>query len=146
MICMHPYLIWNIGPSLFDVHRHRVPLFAFRSLFCSFDALAHSCASDPLVVNAMPILGFPWWLLLSLFIKLDHAPKCGVTWFIMKDFISWILLRIIIWLVVCIMPTPIKMVNQSWTCLQLKHTLQVYMVINLHGTVKSSGHASHTLQ
>jgi hypothetical protein len=28
-------------------------------------------------------------------------------------------------LVVCIMSTPIKMVNQSWTCLQLKHTFQV---------------------
>jgi hypothetical protein len=38
----------------------------------------------------------------------------------MKDFLSWILLKIIFWLVVCIMPTPIKIVNQSWTCLQLK--------------------------
>jgi hypothetical protein len=38
----------------------------------------------------------------------------------MKDFLSWILLKIIFWLVVCIMPTPIKMVNQSWTCPQLK--------------------------
>jgi hypothetical protein len=40
----------------------------------------------------------------------------------MKDFLSWILLKIIFWLVVCIMPTPIKMVNQSWTCLQLKQS------------------------
>jgi hypothetical protein len=37
----------------------------------------------------------------------------------MKDFF-WILLKIIFWLVVCIMPTPIKMINQSWTCPQLK--------------------------
>jgi len=30
------------------IHRHRVPLFAFQSFICSFDALAHSCASHPL--------------------------------------------------------------------------------------------------
>jgi len=71
-------------------------------------------------VSAVPILGCLRRLLLLLFIKLDSAPKCGVAWFIMKNFLSWILLRIILWLVVCIMPTPIKMVNQSWTCLQLK--------------------------
>jgi len=76
-------------------------------------------------VSAVPILGCLRRLLLLLSIKLDSAPKCGVVWFILKDFLSWILLRIILWLVVCIMSTPIKMVNQSWTCLQLKHTLQV---------------------
>ena len=52
------------------------------------------------------------------------CPKCGVAWFIMKElnksFISWILSRIVLWLVVCILPTPIKIVNQSWTCLKLK--------------------------
>jgi len=122
---MHPYLIWNIGPPFLMFHRHRVPLFSFQSLLCSFDALAHSWASHHSVVTAVPILGCLRWLLLSLFIKLDSAPKCGVAWFIMKNFVSWILLRIVLSLIVCIMPTPIKMVNQSWTCLQLKHTLQV---------------------
>ena len=34
-----------------------------------------------------------------------------------KSFISWILSRIIIWLVVWIVPALIKIVNQSWTCL-----------------------------
>ena len=64
------------------LHRHGVALFAFQSLLCSFDALAHSCASHPLSCKWVPILGCPWWLLLSLFIKLDNAPKCSVAWFI----------------------------------------------------------------
>jgi len=72
------------------------------------------------VVSAVHIRGCLWRLLLLLFIKLDSAPKCGVAWFIMKDFLSWILLKIIFRLVVCLMPTPIKIVNQSWTCPQLK--------------------------
>jgi hypothetical protein len=121
-----PDLKYRSPPSLM-LHRHRVPLFAFQSLLCSSDALAHSCDSHHSDVSAVPILGCPRRLLLLLFIKLDSAPKCGVAWFIMKDFLSWILLRIILWLVVCIMPTPIKIVNQSWTCLQLKHILFKYM-------------------
>jgi hypothetical protein len=64
------------------------------------------------VVNAMPILGCPRWLLLSLFIKLDSTPKYGVAWFIMnklnKSFISWILLRTVLWLAVCLLQNPIK--------------------------------------
>jgi hypothetical protein len=63
-------------------------------------------------VCAMPILGYPWWLLLLLFIKLDNASKCGVAWFIMKElnksFISRILSRLVLWLVVCILSIPIK--------------------------------------
>ena len=107
------------SPPSSMLHRHRVPLFAFQSLVCSSDALAHSCDSYHSDVSAVPLLGCPRRLLLSLFIKLDSAPKCGVVRFIMKIFLSWILLRIILWLVVCIMPIPIKMVNQSWTCFQL---------------------------
>ena len=126
MICMHPYLIWNIGPPSLMLHRHRVPLFASQSFLCSSDALTHSCAGHYSVVNTMPILGCLRRLLLSLFIKLDNAPKCGVAWFIMKDVLSLILLRIILWMIVCIMPTPITFVNQSWTCLRLKHHLSMY--------------------
>ena len=102
------------------LHCHRVPLFAFQSLLCSFDALAHSCANHYSAVNAMPIPDCLQQLLLASFIKLDPAPKCGTAWFLMKDFLSWLLLRIILWLIVCIMPIPIKIVNQSWTCLYLK--------------------------
>jgi len=47
MTYMHPYLIWNIGPPSLMIHRHRVPLFAFQSFLCSFDALAHLRASLP---------------------------------------------------------------------------------------------------
>ena len=101
-------------------------------------------------VNAVPILGCPRWLLLSLFVKLDNAPKRSVAWFIMKklnkSFISWILSRIVLWLIVRIVPTPIKIVNQLWTHLQLKHTLQGYAVIHFHGTVMSFRPAFHTLQ
>jgi len=32
----------------------------------------------------------------------------------------WIILRIVLSLILCIVPTPIKIVNQSWTCLKLK--------------------------
>jgi len=71
-------------------------------------------------VSAVPISGCLRRLLLSLFIKLDNAPKCGVAWFIMKDFISfgffWELSSD--WL--CASCQPIKIINQSWTCLQLK--------------------------
>jgi len=70
---------------LLMIHRHRVPLFAFQSFICSFDALAHSCDSHHSDVSVVPILGCPRQLLLSLFIKLDSAPKCGVTWFIMNE-------------------------------------------------------------
>jgi len=45
MTCMHPYLIWNIGPPSLMLHRYRVPLFAFQSLLCFFNVLAHSCGS-----------------------------------------------------------------------------------------------------
>ena len=57
------------------IHRQRVPLFAFQSFLCSFDALAHSCDSHHLGVSVVPILGCPRQLLLSLFIKLDSAPQ-----------------------------------------------------------------------
>jgi hypothetical protein len=36
-------------------------------------------------VRAVPLLGCPWRLLLSLLLKLDHASKCGVARFIMKE-------------------------------------------------------------
>ena len=63
-------------------------------------------------INAAPILGYLRWLLVSLFIKLDNAPKCGVAWFDIKElnksFISWILSRIVLWLAVCILLALIK--------------------------------------
>jgi hypothetical protein len=37
-------------------------------------------------VSVVPILGCLWWLLLLLFIKLDHASKYGIACFIMKEF------------------------------------------------------------
>jgi len=141
---------WNIGPPSLMLHRHRVAFFALQSLLCfSMHWLIHVLVIRS-VINAVPILGCPRWLLLSLFIKLDNAPKCSVAWFIIKklnkSFISWILSRIVLWLIVRIVPTPIKIVNQLWTRLQLKHTLQVYAAIHFHGTVMSFRPASHTLQ
>jgi hypothetical protein len=41
------------------------------------------------------------------------------------SFIFWIILRIVLSLIVHIVPTPIKIVNQSWTCLKLKQYSQV---------------------
>jgi hypothetical protein len=102
------------------IHRHRVPLFAFQSFIGSFDVLAHSCASLPLKCKCSAHLGlsstvtalvvYQAWLCPQVWCCLIHS------WRIL----SWILLRIILWLVVCFMPTPIMIVNQSWTCLKLK--------------------------
>ena len=39
------------------LHHHGVALFAFQSLLCSFDALAHSCASHPLSCKCSAHLG-----------------------------------------------------------------------------------------
>jgi hypothetical protein len=36
-------------------------------------------------VSAVSIVGCPWWLLLSLLLKLDHASKCGVARFIIEE-------------------------------------------------------------
>ena len=41
-----PDLKYRSPPSM--LHRHRVPLFVSQSFLCSFNALAHSCASHPL--------------------------------------------------------------------------------------------------
>jgi hypothetical protein len=102
------------------IHRYRVPLFANQSLLCSSHVLAHSCASLPIKCKCSAHLGlsstvtalvvYQAWLCPQVWCCLIHS------WRIL----SWILLRIILWLVVCFMPTPIMIVNQSWTCLKLK--------------------------
>ena len=48
---------WNIGSPSLMLHRHRVALFAFQSLLCSFDVLDHSCASHPLSCKCSAHLG-----------------------------------------------------------------------------------------
>jgi len=128
MTCMHPYLMWNIGYPL----GWSIVIGCLCLLTKAFFALPMYWLIRMLAfhsnVSVVPILGCLRRLLLLWFIKLDSAPKCGVAWFIMKDFLSWILLKIIFWLVVCIMPTTIKMVNQSWTCLQFETILFKYML------------------
>ena len=71
-----PDLKYRSPPSLM-LHRHRVPLFAFQSILCSFHAVAYSYDNHHSIVSAVPILGCLRQLLLALFIKLDPAPKCG---------------------------------------------------------------------
>jgi hypothetical protein len=143
-------------PSLM-FHHHKVFLFAIQCLFCFLDALAHSCASLPLRYKCNAYLGLFAMITTFDVIKLDHTPECGVAWFIIKElkksFISWILSIIVLWLVVCILPITIKrfssidlVLDCQSTCLQLKHTFHVYVIINLHGTIKLFGHASHSLQ
>jgi len=93
-------------------HCHRVPLFVIQSLLCFLMYWLIRVLASHSAVSVVLILGCPRQLLLSLFIKHDHAPKCGAAWFIMKElnksFICWILSRIVLWLVVCILPIPIK--------------------------------------
>jgi hypothetical protein len=75
MTCMHSYLIWNISPSSLMFHRQKVPLCAFQSLLCPSDLPAYPCASHPFSCKCRAYPGCPRWLLLSLFIKHDHAPQ-----------------------------------------------------------------------
>jgi len=107
MTCMHLYLVLKIGSLSLMLHCHRVPLFAIQSLLSFFNSLANLSLPyvSPLLkykCSAHP--GCMWWLLLSLFIKHDDAPKCGIAYFIMKEFnksfTSWILSRTALWLAV----------------------------------------------
>ena len=112
MTCMHPYLIWNIGPPSLMFHYHRVPCLLSKTFFVlSMYWPVHVLVIHS-TVNATPILGCLRLLLVSSFIKLDNPPKCGVDWFIMnklnQSFIFWILLRIVLSLIVRIVPTLIK--------------------------------------
>jgi hypothetical protein len=74
-------------PSLM-LHRYMVLLFAIQSLlnFLIHRLIRVYCMPFlHLNINAVPILGYSRQLLLSLFIKSDHASKCGVAWFIVKE-------------------------------------------------------------
>jgi hypothetical protein len=102
-------------PSLM-LHHHRVSLFAIQKpsqFFLIHQAIRVYCI---LVLysnaNAVPIPGCPQWLLLSLFIKPNHAPKvwcCLVhhKWVWNNHSAYLILSRIVIWLAMCILPTII---------------------------------------
>jgi hypothetical protein len=112
---MGPYLVWNITPCLwrFIVIRCLCLLFkAFSILLIHWLIWVYRVSVLHSNVNIVPILSCPRRLLLSFFIKLDYALKYSVVWFIMnelnKSFISWILSRTVLWLVVCILPTIIK--------------------------------------
>jgi hypothetical protein len=95
MTCMYPYLDWNIGPSFLcsTVIRCLCLLSKAFSIFL-IHWLIRVYHMPILYSNAsvVPILGYLQWLLLSLFIKPDYAPKCGVAWFIIKEFEIIILL------------------------------------------------------
>ena len=85
---MHPYLIWNIGPPLRCSIVIGCPCLYTKAFFVlPMHWLIHVPAIHS-VVNVVPIPGRLRQLLLALFIKLDPAPKCGIAWFIMKDFLS----------------------------------------------------------
>jgi hypothetical protein len=96
-------------------HRRRVPLIAIQNFLNSqihklFRVYRMSILQSN--ISVVPIIGCPQWLLLLLFIKPNHAPKCGIGCFIMKkfnkSFTSWIISKTAIWLALCIIPTIIK--------------------------------------
>jgi len=134
---MSPPLWWSIVIGCLCLHSKAFFVLSMHWLIC---VLAfHSNAST------MPILGCPRWLLLSLFIKLDSASKCGVVWFIINDFLFWILLRIILWCV------PHANTHQDCQLVlnlpPIETILFKYMLSSTFlETAKSSGHASHSLQ
>jgi hypothetical protein len=96
-------------------HRLRVPLIAIQNflnyqIHKLFRVYRMSILQSN--ISVVPIIGYPWWLLLLLFIKPNYAPKCGINCFIMKEFnksfTSWIISKTAIWLALCILPTIIK--------------------------------------
>jgi len=96
-------------------HRLRVPLIAIQNflnyqIHKLFRVYRMSILQSN--ISVVPIIGYPWWLLLLLFIKPNYAPKCGISCFIMKEFnksfTSWIISKTAIWLALCILPTIIK--------------------------------------
>jgi hypothetical protein len=75
-------------PPSMMLHHHRVPLFTIQNLLSFSDSPAHSSllyVNPPLKCKCSIYPRCPWWLLLSLFIKSNHAPKCGFAWFIIKE-------------------------------------------------------------
>ena len=152
--CIHT-LFWNIGPPLqcFIIIGCLPKSSLFFWLTGSFVWAIH------LAVNVVPILGYPRWLLLLLFIKHDHDLKCCVAWFIMnalnQSFIFWMLLRIVLSLIMHIVPTLVKrfsIVDLILDCQSVMNlppvgtTLFKYMLSSIFlETIQSSRHASHSL-
>jgi magnesium-transporting ATPase (P-type) len=147
---MHPYLIRNIGPPSSMFHHHRVPLFAFQSFICSFDALAHSCASHPLSCkwSAHPGLSmtitalvvYQAWLCPLVWCCLIHHEDLN------RSFILCIILRIVLSLIVRIVPIPSRLSTSHKLASSWNNTLQVMLSPVFMEIIQSSRHASHSLQ
>ena len=154
--------------SLFIKHDHTskcgvawfIMLLAIPNLLCSSDWLTHSRASLSLKCKCSAHFGLFTMITIFLFIKHNHAPKCGVTWFIIKELtkscISKFLSRIILCLAMCILPTLIKRFSSVILVLDYKSAMNLplvkiilfkYMLSpNFLETIQSSRHASHSLQ
>ena len=159
MICMHPYLMWNIGPPLWWSIVIGCLCLHSQSFICPSHILTHSCASHPLsckcsahpglssTVTALAV--YQAWLCPQVWCCLIHHEDLN------RSFILCIILRIVIALIVrvfCQHPSRGFLVfNLLLDCQSVmnlppswNNTLQ--SIISLHGTVKSSRHGSHTLQ
>ena len=145
MICMHPYLIWNIGPPSLMLHRHRVPLFASQSFLCSSDALAHSCASHPLNCKCSAHPGLSSTITACI---VHQAWPCPQVWCCLIHHEGFCLLASSenYPLIDCVhhANTPSRLLIGHELAFGW-NTIQVYVVANLHGTAKSSRHESHAL-
>ena len=120
---MHPYPICNIGPPpLWCSIVIGCPCLYPKAFFVlPMHWLIHVLAIHS-AVNALPIPGCLRQLLLASFIKFDPACKCGVadsSWRNGTNHSSPIFSQELSFDWLCV-PTPIKIVNQSWSCLQLK--------------------------
>ena len=132
---MHPYLIRNIGPPLFDVSSSQGAFVCIPKLSLFFRCIDLFMCKPSLNCNAVPILGCLRLLLLSLLIKHECSPKCGIAWFIMKSLtdhsssvLSWELFSH--WLCAsCQHPSRLSISHKlasSWN-----NTLQVYVITSL---------------
>jgi hypothetical protein len=79
-------------------------------------------------VSAVPIMGRPWWLLLLLLLKLDHASMCDVAHFIhLLDSLQNCPL------IGCACQRPLKLSINHELASSWNSTLQVHVIISLLG-------------
>jgi len=128
------------------IHHHRVPLFAFQSLLCSFDVLAYLRASLPLKCKCSAHLGLST-MITALVVY--QAWLCPQVWCCLIHHEGFSLLDSSenYPLIGCVHhANPSRLLISHELASSWNNTFQVYVITSLFGTVRSSRHGSHTLQ
>ena len=147
MICMHPYLIWNIGPPSWMLHRHRGGALVCIPKLSLFFRCIGSFMCWPLFsckYNAYPGMSSTITALVA-----HQAWQCPQVWccLIHHEELSLLNSSENYPLIDCVhhANTPSRLLIGHELAFGW-NTIQVYVVTNLHGTAKSSRHGYHALQ